>query len=280
MAGGHLRIAYAILALALTSGCAGARYGASFKSNGGAAMAKPGVSPGRLNTVRIADIGGPLTRAGLLGLSVGMAAGAVKVDSQTTTSHRSGDYIVTTTTTTGHIDAGQAAAAGRMAELATADEPIGLQASLEIASTSLGGDASGWMYNLGYGSDSFACAPGLRCRIYGGFQVGKFVFHDRLRRTRSSLGVLEEMDVDSSYWAVGTPLRLDISPIPIASVYVGSDINWVPAFNQALFVTSSPSPWHAGVELTIKLFFARAELTWSRMDRDTTSAALEVGVGF
>jgi hypothetical protein len=263
----------------LACACPGARYAGSIKSTTGAAMTPPGVSSGTTNIVRLADVGGPLARAGLFGMALVAASGAVKTHT-TTTTHREGDYIVTTETTrvTG-IDEQQMANAQAMLDAATGEQPLGIQASLEVASRTFGGDTSGWMYNLGYGGKAFLCGPALVCYLYGGLGFGRYTFHDRTIRAVTYDGISETTgDVDFTYF--GTPLRLTVAPTPYASVYVQADVNWLTVIDTLSGEQGSPSPWHLGVELRGGLAFVRVELAASRMTRAGSSWQVEVGLGF
>ena len=262
-------------ACALSSvGCAHAKYGASFRHQQGAAIAPPGVAGGTTNTVRISDISGPLSRAGVYGLAVLTAAGAYRETSRTTSSYRQGDYIVTETTSSGYIDQGTAAAAGELAAAAVGDEPVGLQASLDIASRSLGGDTSGWMYQLGYKGEPFLCGPRLMCRFYGGFGIGRYTFHDRMRTDGS--GAVAE----ARYSYIGVPLRLDLVPSRFLTVFVQADLNIATVANAMFDELGSPSPWHAGVEVKVGWVFGRVQQSWGRATWDSRSTTLEVGLGF
>ena len=265
--------------LAVASGCKGAQYGASFRSSTGAALAKPGVSAGTTNVLRVADVGGPLARAGLLGLATFAAAGAAKTET-TVEKWQVGDYEITETTTriVGYNE-GAIKAAQDLLAAASSSQPVGLQGTLEIATRYLGGDTSGWMYNLGYGSEPFICGPHLVCFVYGGIGFGKYTFHDRTIRTLQDMAVGEAMGESSSYY-IGTPLRLTIAPFNLLRFYIQADLNMVTAMNILLGETGSPSPWHAGVELHVGPVFGRAGVASSRMTRDSMSTVLEVGLGF
>ena len=265
-----------------TVACAGAgsaKYGASLRSSTGTALAPPGVSSGSTNVIRIADVGGPLARAGVFGIAGLTAMGAVKTES-TSRTWRSGDYRVTETTTriVGYDAAAMKASQDLMASAAS-DQPMGLQASLEVATRYLGGDTSGWMYNLGYGSEPFICGPHLVCFFYGGLGFGKYTFHDRTTRTFDDPAIFETMGDVRSYY-IGTPLRLTIAPINQLRFYVQADLNMVTAFNVATGETGSPSPWHAGAELHLGIVFGRLGVSSARMTTDSSSLELEVGLGF
>ena len=260
----------------LLLGCTGAKYAASFKSTSGGAMAPPGVSGGRTNTVRIADSSGVLSRAGLLGLAAFTAAGAYRETSRTSRSYRSGDYIVTETTSSGYVDQATAAAAQDLADAAFANEPVGIQASLEIASRDLGGDTSGWMYHAGYSSEPFECGPHLACRFYGGVGFGRYTFHDR---TLTSDAGTERMG-EARYSYIGSPLRLEVAPASFVSGYVQADLNWLTAFDVLVGEEGSPSPWHVGVELRFEWLVGRVQQSWGRMAAGASSTTFEVGVGF
>ncbi len=278
--------AHGLLALAvvlLLAGCPGARYGGSFRSSTGTAMAKPGVSGGTTNVLRVADVGGPLSRAGLYAMAAMVAAGAVETES-TSRTYRSGDYIVTeTTTTVTGVDENAMATAQTLLDTAASKESIqalGIQSSLEIATRYLGGDTSGWMYNVGYGSRPFLCGPRLVCNVYGGVGFGKYTFHDRVLRARVGAGTSGEIMDDSTYAYFGSPLRLTITPGRYVGAYVQADLNWATLSNQVLGNTGSPSPWRVGAELRYRFLFARVELAAARMVWASTSTQLEVGLGF
>lgn len=261
-------------ALLVGGACAGAKYGGSFKHSRGAALAPPGVSGGNTNSVRVADVGGPLARAGLYGLALVTAAGAYRETSRSTTTYRSGNYIVTETRSSGYIDKDTAEAAGKLAEAATSSEPVGLQGSLDIASRNLGGDTSGWMYQLGYKGEPFACGP-IACRIFGGVGVGWYTFHDRLAADGSG-----RMIAESEYNYFGIPLRLELHVLPGVAGFVQADLNLVTAFNAIGGDPGSPSPWHAGVELKLGVLVGRITQTWGRAKWDASSTTFEVGLGF
>lgn len=275
----RLRVTAFVSFVVVASGCKGAQYGASFRSSSGAALAKPGVTAGTTNSIRIADVGGPLARAGVLGLASLAAVGSVKTET-TVEKWQVGDYEITETRSriVGYDEAAMKASQDLL-ETASSSQPMGLQGSLEIATRYLGGDTSGWMYNLGYGSEPFICGPHLVCFFYGGFGFGKYTFHDRTMRTVEDTAVLESMGESESYY-VGTPLRLTIAPFNLLRFYVQADLNMVTAMNLALGESGSPSPWHAGVEVHVSILFGRLGVSSSRMTRDSTSTMLEVGLGF
>ncbi|CAN5800883.1 hypothetical protein BH11MYX2_BH11MYX2_21680 [soil metagenome] len=264
----------------LTASCTGAKYGASFKTIDGSAMAKPGISPGRTNIVRVADVGGPLGRFAIYVMGAIMAVGSVQTKTTVTDSDH-GDYIVRTTetTVTGVDEAGMQAAQS-MLDSASADRPVGIMGSLEVSTRDLGGDTSGFRYDVGDQSEAFGCGPHLACTVYIGIGVGSWTFHDRTRRERVDQTVMETPNISSTSSYFGSPVRLTIAPTAFFAVYLQADLNWVTAANTLLGDTGSPSPWTLGAELRFKWLYARAGLLAGRLEKSAVSSVLEVGLGF
>lgn len=263
------------LATLVASGCAHAKYGASFKTASGNALAPVGMAGGTTNIVRVADASGPLSRAALIGLATLTAAGAYKETSRSTTTERVGDYIVTTTTTTGTVDQAQAQRAAALADSAFSSEPVGLQASLDIATRYLGGDTSGWMYQVGYNSEPFACGPVLACRFYGGLGFGSYTFHDRMIEDASGTRM-----GDGEYNYIGFPLRLEVAPASFLAGFIQADLNTVTLANIISSEEGSPSPWHVGVDLRFKWIYGRMQQTFGQATLDDRTTTFEVGLGF
>lgn len=256
-------------------GCAHAKYGASFKTSSGKALAPVGMSGGTTNIVRVADVGGPLSRAALVGLSWLTAAGAYRETGRSTTTYRSGDYIVTETRSTGYVDQAQARQAEEIMKEAFGNEPVGLQASLDIATRHVGGDTSGWMYQVGYKSDAFACTRFFACRFYGGLGFGRYTFHDRM--VTNAFG---SQMADGTYTYIGMPLRLELAPTTFLTAFVQADLNTVTLANVIRHEEGSPSPWHIGAEVKVWWLVARVQQTFGQATLDDRTTTFEVGLGF
>ena len=242
-------------------------------------MAPPGVSSGTTNRIRISDSGGPLTRAGVLGLAFGASAGAVKNVQTTQTATRNGNDVIVRTTTTATIDQEQAARAQGLMDAAVADAPVPLHASLEIASTSLGGDTSGWMYNIGFRTDPVSVGKFAVLRASFGLGFGRYTFHDRERRSiggSSDAGVIG----DYRYTYIGSPVRITVFSTTWLRSYFQADLNWVTAWDVISFEPATPSPWRVGTQVNLGPIFVQGEVAWSRMNSEDASVGIEVGIGF
>jgi len=275
------------VALAVSAGCT-----AALRTSDGGAFTKPMGGGAQINSVYLGDRGGIFTRLGLL--SLGMVAAAGTVDNVQTTSSTSGIYdtrgnrvgTATTTTTTGTVNAQRAAEAQRAGDalnkaadaqltggaIDPTDNYEAMTGGLEVASTRLGGDTSGWMFDFGAKIGKRRGAFGYRAAIKVGF--GKYTFHDRMRDGM--------MLPESTYTFFGFPLRLGVTYRGVVELYGQLDLNLVTTFNELLGDDdTSPSAWRAGARVNVlKYFYAEATLAFSAMRETKTSTLLEVGLEF
>ena len=286
-----------IAGVGLAGGCK-----AGFRTSSGGATAPPGVGGGTTRSLVFGDEGGLLTRAAVVGLG-GVAAGGavrdVKTERTVTSGVRPGERIITTTTT-GTVD--RKAAENALGIMQAATDPDtsfssrsgGLGATLEIASTKLGGDTSGWMFRFGgvfrLTHNDGKILHGLRGTAGIGF--GRFTLHRRLRRTYQDLNLVEDRMGDWDYNYLGVPLRAGyvvgkvlnqkaVIPYAGAEVFVQADANVYTAFGVIIGETDySPSPWHAGIRLNYYIGYLEAMVSMSSMNSNERSVGLEVGLGF
>lgn len=268
----------AVLALAL-SACT-----AAYKTTSGGATAKPGVEGGTTSSIYLGDRGGLLTRLGLAGVGAAAAVGSVEnVQSTTREVGRDDRYIYTETTTTGTVNAERARGAQQILDTAGdwKQDLGGLSAGLEIASTKLGGDTSGWMFDFGNTWTSKFGSWGARGSLK--IKFGKMTFHDRVKRTVMNLGVSEVME-EQTYSLLGFPVRAGLTYRGIIELFFQADLNVITAFQmQELFTDLSPSPslWHVGARLAaFKFLYVEAVMSVSAMRESRTSYGLEGGFAF
>lgn len=277
-----------VVVLALVTGCQ-----LSMRQQSGGAISKPGVSGGTMRSIYFEDTGGPLSqivsRLSLLVFGTLGAVGAAGsgVSSNTTSSgiyDSSGNRVGTQETTTYTPTGGTNAEAGQRAQglvdaAGSADLDVsGVTAGLEIASTKLGGDTSGWFLDAGFKTVKTYGAWGIRSVVKAA--AGKVTQHDRMLRTFDNSFVSESMG-DASYRFGGFRLGLGIQYRRTFELFTQLDLNtvgWLNAIrNDETGRDESPSPWTAGGRVMIKGFYAQAAIMASRLDGDHTSTVLEVG---
>ena len=284
---GQVKRALVVLPL-LAAGC-----NVALRSSDGGAFARPAAGEAQIRSLYVGDRGGLFSRLGLGALGGLAAMGTVdNVNSSTTATpiyDGSGNRVgtETTTITSGTVNADRAAALQRTGDQATAtmDDQLrggaidptqnygSVTGGLEIASTKLGGDTSGWMFDFGVKGGQRYGAWGYRAALKIG--LGKYTFHERERD-----GV---MHPESTYKFFGFPLRLGITYHGVVEVFGQLDLNLVTAFTESLpeEFDSSPSPWRTGVRVTIARYvYAEAGIAFSAMRSAKTSTMLEAGIEF
>lgn len=254
-----------LLVCAALAGCS-----VSFRSTKGGSLAPGRAANGTSNSLVFSDEGGILSRLGLLGLSVGAAAGSVENVQSTSSSTRVGDTIVTTTTTTGEINQQTAAAAANIANTATDTNVAlrsnndGLASTLEIYSTKLGGDTWGWRYDLGW---AFRRLSGNQHRSSGlrGF-IGMGVGSLKMQREWNYAPGAGTTEWHNYFWHF--PVRLgylwgnrlharDGKPTSYAEAFAAADLNFL-----ALLDTDT-SPFHFGVRGHYRILLTEAGISAS-----------------
>jgi len=274
-----------LVVILLLGGCT-----AAYRTQRGGATTRDGVSSGTTSSLYFSDRGGLLTRAGLIALGLAAAAGSVENVRSTSTVSDNGDGTVTVhTRTTGTFNAATAAAASDI--LAAASDPHqnydGLTGGLEIASTSLGGDTSGWMFEFGYAyATTFHSRWGFEGSAKFGF--GGFTQHDRMistfDTTSSDMGVVRSAKGDGHYDFLGFPIRAGITyhitPTTTIEPFVKLEWNLYPVTDNAQ-LTIDPSPWHFGGRLTVLDYvYVEGDVRFSALRESARSYGLEVGVAF
>lgn len=263
---------------------------AAFRTQSGGATARDGVSSGTTNSLYFSDRGGLLTRAGLVALGLVAAAGSVENVKRESSVSDNGDGTVTVhTRTSGTFNAASAAAAADILDAASDPHQNfgGLTGGLEIASTSLGGDTSGWMFEFGY---AYATVFHSRWGFEGSakFAFGGFTQHDRMIATfdtsSSDAGVVTNVKGDGTYDFLGFPIRAGITyrvaPKTTIEPFVKLEWNLYPV-NDNSQLTIDPSPWHFGGRFTIlDYFYAEADVRFSGLRDSARSYGLEVGFAF
>ncbi len=274
-----------IIILLVLGGCT-----AAFRSSSGGATARDGVSSGTTNSLYFSDRGGILTRAGLAALGVIAAAGAIENVKSTSTITDNNDGSVTVRTrTTGTFNAKSASEAADILEAASDPHQNfgGLTGGLEIASTSLGGDTGGWMFEFGYAyATTFHSRWGFEASAK--FAIGSFTQHDRmiarLDTSSSDTGVVAMTKGDASYNFAGFPLRAGITyhlaPKTTIEPFVKLEWNLAPISTDS-GILFDPSPWHVGGRVTVLDYvYAEADVRFSAMRESALSYGLEVGFAF
>ncbi len=251
-------------------------------------MAPTGVSSGRSSSIYLSDRGGLLTRAGIAALGLVAAAGAS--DSKTTrTVTDQGTYLYIQEETTTTVNPERAQAAADIMNAATDPDQNfgGACAGLEIASRDLGGDTSGWMFNLGYAASATSSRSHWGVRGSAKLAFGAMTMHDRELRSYAPNSVTMTTG-DASYDFFGTMLRLGLSywlPLAHRNVamlegFVETDLNFMTAVDQ-YSDSSHPSPWSVGARFTaLKYVYVETKVLWSAMNAAHTSLGLELGVAF
>ncbi len=280
-----------VMVMMLSAGCT-----AALKTSSGGALSRPGVEGSVTNSITIGDRGGLLTRASLLGLAIFGAAGSVENVKTTTDVNSVGNATIVTTTTTGTVNRETLKSAGDMMNAATDPNAniSGLAASLEIASRSLGGDTSGWMYRIGY-SGRWGRGRGLGVRLFAGLGFGEFTHYDR-KVSRyaptdqtlvvNGLGSVSVTTEDSDYVYVGTPVRIALTYASIVETYFQAEMNWITPFHEfevfgdAVSDAPVPSPWTLGIRGTLAIGFVGTFISLASMRAEGRSYGFEAGIDF
>ncbi|MBL0214297.1 MAG: outer membrane beta-barrel protein [Myxococcales bacterium] len=271
--------------LLLFAGCT-----AAFRSSSGGTTARDGVSSGTSNSLYFADRGGLLTRAGLVALGLVGAMGSVQdVKNESHVTNNYDGTVTVVTKSSGTFNAKNAQEATDI--LNAASDPHqnfgGLTGGLEISSTKLGGDTSGWMFEFGY---AYAKTFHNRWGFEGSVKLmfGGETLHDRMIKTfdtsTSETGVVTMMKGDASYKYFGLPVRVGVtyrvSPVAILQPFVKLEPNWYPR-QRTLSIDLDPSPWHFGMRLTaIRFLYVELDARFSQLRESALGYGLEVGVAF
>ncbi len=258
-------------------------------------MAPTGVSSGTTNSVYIADRGGLLTRAALVGLGVIAAAGSVEAHTERSVVDNGSYYTVTDTTTYTTNPAAAQTAADIMN--AAADPALnfgGLCAGLQLAARDLGGDTSGWMFDFGYAAAEQSAKSRWGLRYSAKLKLGELTMHDRTGRSYSSIDQTistQQGDFDDDFFGAvvrgGVTYWLPIAHHNVAMLeaFVETDLNLLTVLDHEAHdgfdELSHPSPWKIGARFTaIKYLYAETYLAWSAMNAEHRSVGLEAGFAF
>jgi hypothetical protein len=266
-----------------------------FRSSAGTAAlpkaaTEAGAQRGMSRSVSMGDEGGLLTmavvKAGLVGAGALGAAGSVEVteykESATSIVYNSdgSKTYVKSSEATVKVDQGQAQ---RSADLMnTTPTPDGLRfgrgalaTNLEIASTSLGGDTSGYQFQFGYAYRMMYRRSGLvmRARGFAGLGFGHWTIHGRETRMDRGPPTFE----DYRYGFFGIPVRvagmigkprrdgLELVPEFGLEPYVGTELN-----------LNDPTPFRAGARLILS--YVHIDVEWAKSSAGS-SVSLEIGGG-
>ncbi len=302
----------AILLLLLTAACGpGAQVRAGGVAMSGAAFVPSGTSSGQSVGIRYKEHSGFLARVLVLTLESAAIHSAVNPGRKTTslTSESSSlrtdcaggtctTYRVTTTTTTvsDNRSAEEVAAdSARMAELNAAatkrvySKPVGIETTLDVYSTKLGGDTSGISYYAIGTGDAQIVSDSLALRTSFGLAFSRLIFHQRdVTRISgnvggSTTGGAGAMEQDQKVWMLGFPVRLNLDLGHYISFYSQIDLNALTAF-AALTADEGEALPPTTVRLGIQLEFGPVALgvgtISNSLDTSSTSFQGDLLVGF
>ena len=255
---------------------------AGFKSASGGATSPDGLGRGATHSLRFYDEGGLLTRAALAGLGVVAAAGAVENRKTTYEINQTDTGTVINRTDTGTINTDTAkGAAGIMNAAGDPNTSFGtangsLAASLELASTTLGGDTSGGQFDFGYSYKYLQKMGnlGLAIRGYAGFGYGHYTFHERVMvatdRGPPKFG-------DGTYKFLGIPARIGAFLFAAGGKF--TTMVGVEAYAKLDINFSDAMVYHLGGRFQYSLGFVELEMMRGSKS-DLGSVGLEIGIGF
>lgn len=255
---------------------------AGFRTSQGSATAPSGMSGGTTNSLVFSDEGGLLSRLGLGAIGVAASSAAIKDARTTKTTTVTGDRVIETTTQSATIDT-QAGAVGAGTAIAAGDERTvlsgkggGLAANLEVAGQSLGGDTSGWQYDMGGALRLFrqGAHHGYGVRAYAGIGYGTFDLHGR-QLPREDRG--PPMLGDGEYKFAGLTARVG------AWAYVmKSDVFSVIGTETFVKVSANaigPHTFAIGQRLQLSLLFVELQVMRGTNDDTERSIGLTIGAG-
>ena len=224
------------------------------------------------------DQGGILSRAGLGMVAVAGAAGSIRDVQTKTTVTNNGDSIVVQKETSGTVDQQQLANATKLAEMAgdpkadLSSTNGGLAANLEIAAQTLGGDTSGWQYDMGWVFRKFwrGSIP-FGIRVYAGLGYGRFTAYER---------ILDPVDRGPPMYGEGTTKFFGI-PLRLGAFIVTRPEGLTSFYGTETFVKTGlnaigPTALHVGQRIQVPLGYIEASYAVSGEGR---SVGIEVGVG-
>lgn len=279
-----------VLAAIAGSGCAGRTTVAAAAGYGGAYVPQRS-GAGLTTSVRIVDEGGPITRWSMLGLTA-LAATRVKEDREfhhydtrrvcSPSGGCSNQLVeVDEVTSTYYIPAETMQRLVEQYDLITNTNAAEVFfTEIEIASRTLGGDTSGFLYALMM-RPKLVTLPGPFPVIAfgGGLKFGKLTFADRPASMVTGIpggATLVSMpDQDQTFGMLGFPARVDLVASPRLGFHVQWDLNLL-----SLPIDDGPhdpSPLRVGGTLRLGRLRLGAEWVGRGVARDVSTLQLEVG---
>lgn len=284
-----------IIAMAVAaSACSGA-YTLGYRAGYGSDMTPPTTSRGMNTSIRYRDYGGVLSKALLLLLTTPTPPTGT-TSSRVVSSSTTCGYTVCTRTTETEVTytppspAEMAAYEARAKDWAENVAPAILsgafraEAVVDIASTDLGGDTSGFMMALNF-RIPVGKFPGFAgSHLSLGMAGGKYTTHGREHKNVIDDGtgglVNETLTSDVSMGYYGMPVKFTGLLSKRLATYVQADLNFQPLLARALDETPAPQILRVGSQWFGPFFYVSGELSIDRMRIDSLTATAEVGLAF
>lgn len=245
-----------------------------YKSAAGGAQSPDGFGKGVTRTLQFADEGLVLSRLPLYAL--GMAAAVGSIENHAIVQDSQGNYWQTAT-----VNVKSAKNAQEILDLANegklSDRSGGMAARLQIAAESLGGDTSGWQYDMGFAFRKMRSAGPLfvMLRGYVGLGYGNFSYNDRAM-SRVDRGPVLFGDADYGFGGVYGRFGAFLAKPPSSFKKIWG----LETFATVSGNIRGPSTIGIGERLQLLLLFVEVEAQVAGGSDDDRTYSIEVGLGF
>jgi len=243
---------------------------AGFKSAAGSATSPSGMGPTLSRSLQFSDEGLLLSRLGLGLLGMGAAVGSI--EKTAIVEDENGDLWQVAT-----INKDRAKKAQDVLDLANegklSSATGGIAARLQIAAQTLGGDTSGWQYDMGYNIRAIRSIGPIATllRAYVGVGYGSFTMHDVLVRT--DRGPPEMRSADYDFFGVYARGGAFLIKNPTSFKDVAGLETFATVSGNAL----GASTFGLGERLQLTLLFVEVE---AQQGSEGRTYSIEVGGGF
>lgn len=278
----------------LSAACSGA-YMLGYRAGHGNDLMPPTGSRGTTTSIRYRDYGGVLSKTLLLLLTAPQAPqGTTTSETLSQSTSCGGGYCTTYTRTevtyTPPSPAAMAAYEERVKDWSETVAPAILsgafraEAVVDVASTKLGGDTSGFMMALNFRIPTGKVLGFAGSNLSIGLAGGKYTMHGRNWQlvADDGTGVLSNTNVTGSIAApyYGFPIKFTGLLTKRLALYAQSDLNLQPMLAKTLDATPGPQTFRLGSQWMGPFFYVGGELSIDRMRVDSLTATAEVGLAF
>ena len=284
-----------VAATAMSSvACSGA-YMLGYRASYGNDLMPPTGSRGTTTSIRYRDYGGVLSKALLLILSAPQAPqGTTSSETLSSSTSCGGGYCTTYTQTevtyTPPSAAEMAAYGERVKDWSENVAPAILsgafraEAVVDVASTKLGGDTSGFMMALNFRIPTGKALGFAGSNLSIGLAGGKYTMHGRNWQyvADDGSGVLTNANVSGPLSApyYGFPVKFTGLLTKRLALYAQTDMNLQPMLAKTIDAAPGPQTFRLGSQWMGPFFYIGGEVSIDRMRASSLTATAEVGLAF